>query len=246
PEKAQLSNAQRWLFDNDYLLWRSLDRIATDMPLRFFARLRLLPGGTPRIEAVMSDFLADHDRVVVADLQRYLRDQGGETPLDLAELWAVPTFARLALLEKLLAAVESEAEVSAAVLSLHEVQRQDWTRFVEEASIVEKRLAMDPAGIYTLMDDGTRDRYRSAVERLAARTGVSESQVCDAALAAAAATARPTPHPPTTRPLADPYGAGPSHIGTYLVGHRLPELERLLGFTPGIGLRLRRAAVRWA
>src|SRR5690606_22852976 len=92
PEKAQLSNAQRWLFDNDYLLWRSLDRIATDMPLRFFARLRLLPGGTPRIEAVMRDYLAGHDRVVVADLQRYLRDQRGETPLDLAELWAVPTF----------------------------------------------------------------------------------------------------------------------------------------------------------
>src|SRR5690606_30914896 len=39
---------------------------------------------------------------------------------------------------------------------------------------------------------------------------------------------------------------GDSHVGTYLVGHRLPELEARLGFRPGIGLRLRRAAVRRA
>ena len=53
---------------------------------------------------------------------------------------------------------------------------------VEAASIVEKRLAADPAAVYPFMDDGTRDRYRSAVERLAQRAGVSESEVCEAAL----------------------------------------------------------------
>src|SRR5690606_20726036 len=122
--------------------WRSLARVAADMPLRFFARLRSSPDGTHRIEAVIGDFLASHDdRVTVAELSRYLRDTLDDHPLDLAELWAVPTFLRLALLEKLLAGVDSEAAVAAAVLSLHEVQRQDWTRFVEAASVVEKRLA---------------------------------------------------------------------------------------------------------
>ncbi|HET8986151.1 MAG TPA: glycosyltransferase family 2 protein, partial [Trueperaceae bacterium] len=228
PDQPQLSNAQRWLFDNDYLLWRSLSSVAADMPLRFFARLRSQPDGTPRVEAVVRAYLADHEgRVAVTELRRYLQDQLATAPLDLAELWAVPTFVRLNLVERLLAYVDDESVVASAVLGLHDAQRTDWTRFVEATSVVEERLGADPAGVYAAMDDGTRDRYRGAVERLARRAGVSESTVCDAVIAVASRD-------------------GSGHVGTYLVGHLQHELEDRLGFTPGPGLRLRRAAIRLA
>src|SRR5690606_27220399 len=132
-------------------------------------------------------------------------------------------------------------------LGVHEVERQDWTRFVEATSVVEKSLTGEPAGIYPLIDDATRDSYRKAGERMSLSAGVSESRVCAAALAAAADGAAAAAAAAASAAAAggssgEEDDASLGHVGTYLVGHLRPELEGRLGYRPGPLTRLRRAS----
>src|SRR6185369_12418424 len=62
-----------------------------------------------------------------------------------------------------------------AITSLRFCSSLDWNRYFERVSLVEQVLKRDPAGVYAKMDFGSRDRYRHAVEELAAPTG--EGQV---------------------------------------------------------------------
>ena len=55
--------------------------------------------------------------------------------------------------------------------SLRLISTFDWSEFFESVSLVEQVLQRDPAGVYGRMDFRSRDRYRHAVEELAAPTG---------------------------------------------------------------------------
>ena len=60
------------------------------------------------------------------------------------------------------------------ITSLHFFSSLDWSDLFENASHVEQILKQDPDGTYPLMDSQTRNQYRSRVEELALRHGVSE------------------------------------------------------------------------
>ncbi|MEO8551069.1 MAG: cyclic beta 1-2 glucan synthetase, partial [Kofleriaceae bacterium] len=79
-----------------------------------------------------------------------------------------------------------QISVGNSITSLRTLDAIDWRTFVEGLAVVEQVLRRDPAGIYATMEFATRDRYRHAVERLAARGKHSEREVAEKAIALAA------------------------------------------------------------
>src|SRR5678815_2815383 len=65
---------------------------------------------------------------------------------------------------------QAAAQVSVAnvITSLRLCSTLDWSQYFESVSLVERVLQQDPAGRYGGMDFLSRDRYRQAVEELAA------------------------------------------------------------------------------
>ena len=122
-----------------------------------------------------------------------------------------------------------QLSVGNAITSMRTISAFLWTKFFEATSLVEDRLLRDPAGAYAASNDETRDRCRHAVERIARRSPCTEADVADAALALAIAA--------PARPEADPARA---HVGFYLIGDGLYELERLCRARPALGERMRR------
>ena len=105
----------------------------------------------------------------------------------------------------------------------------DWPTFVEAVSRVERILRRDPAGAYADMDRPTRDRYRKSVEQLSRRSGTSELDVAERAIASAE-QAR------VSGPTAD----RAHHVGYYLISRGRFELERAVGYAPTAGERVAR------
>jgi cyclic beta-1,2-glucan synthetase len=123
--------------------------------------------------------------------------------------------------------LEATECVARALANLAVIAAIPWKEFVVQTSRVEASLSGDPAGIYARMDFETRDRYRRTVEALARGSARSERDVADHAVARARAAAGT--------------GANRDHVGHWLVGEGRGELERGLGYQPG----LRTACGRW-
>ncbi|MHC5543428.1 GH36-type glycosyl hydrolase domain-containing protein, partial [Singulisphaera rosea] len=115
------------------------------------------------------------------------------------------------------------------VISLRLLSAMDWNAAFERINLVEVVLRDDPAGIYTLQDFATRDRYRRAVETIARRAGADESEVALRAVELARANLDE--------------GTARSHVGYYLVDHGLTELKQSF---PPAGIRLKEALSRWS
>jgi cellobiose phosphorylase len=119
-----------------------------------------------------------------------------------------------------------------SITSLRAIALRDWRTFVERQSVMESVLREDPSGHYDQMTFGTRDRYRHAVERIAKRTGLHEDAVAGRAIDLAR-----LPHDN------DP-DARRSHVGYYLVGDGVAELERAVGYRTPVAEALYRAVLR--
>jgi len=61
-----------------------------------------------------------------------------------------------------------------AIVSIQFVTAEDWPRFFEEVSMVEREFIKDPSHVYSKMDFQSRDAYRHQVEKVARRFKVSE------------------------------------------------------------------------
>jgi cyclic beta-1,2-glucan synthetase len=168
------------------------------------------------------------------------------TPLNTGELWALPLMLRQAVLEALargLSAVTGRTWDSASqprvfeeielaesalpptnpdlvvansIMNLRLLATQDWKDFFESASILEKILRDDPAGLYAQMDFETRNRYRSIVEELADGSPLDEASIARQVnqLAQSAGSARE------------------KHVGYYLIAQGRERLEGLINFHP--------------
>src|SRR5450759_1957691 len=121
--------------------------------------------------------------------------------------------------------VQSETQIQAAdqvsisnsIGSLRFLGAMDWREFVETMSVVEQKLREDPEGVYAKMDFATRDRYRHVVEKIAKASRLSESEVARKAIQLA--------HEGAARKDGDDHRA--AHVGFYLIGKGLPQLERM-------------------
>ncbi|MDP4161134.1 MAG: glycosyl transferase family 36, partial [Bacillota bacterium] len=100
-----------------------------------------------------------------------------------------------------------------AILSVHLIKAEDWPRFFEEVSLVERVFKKDPNHIYGEMDFESRDAYRHQVEKIARQFRVSELVVARKVLDRAE--------------KAHEKGESiSSHVGYDLIGAGRTELER--------------------
>ena len=111
-----------------------------------------------------------------------------------------------------------QVSISNSIGSLRFLSALDWRLFVESMSLVERTLTGDPAGVYRKQDFATRDRYRHVVEALAQRSVIPEHEVAAKAVKLAQAGSRPTPG-----------DVRADHVGFYLIGAGLAQLEEALG-----------------
>lgn len=126
-----------------------------------------------------------------------------------------------------------------AVLSLRETSETDWGEFVEECSVVEKILRLDPAGFYEAMDFQTRDRYRRVVERLGRRSNLSETEVAEELLLLIEHQMGES-REMAVDPLRDEKWIQ-QHVGYYLFGEGYKEFTERIGYS----MPLKEKVQRW-
>ncbi|TVP69706.1 MAG: DUF3131 domain-containing protein [Rhodobacteraceae bacterium] len=112
------------------------------------------------------------------------------------------------------------------VTSMRLASELDWADFVEDVSLIDKRLRA--GSDFAAMDFATRDSYRTAIEVLARGSDLDELEVTDAALDLA-------------RQGSDAASSDPGHG---LIGTGRPVLERAVDFKPSPVERLGRWVLR--
>lgn len=263
-DDAALQRPAEWFLDNYYMVRRVARQVVEDLPLGFLRRLPLLASGPdeglPRIDALTRELIArkgiELDRVALGS---FVTAYQKVVPLSIAELWALPTLLRAAVLRSLLAflaelrvvgagshdvaasrgrdhgsasrpALDPAVGVERSIRELRLLAEMDWQVFFEEHSRVEAVLRSDPADVYSRMDFDTCDDYRKAVEDLAWNSGVAEEGVANQAIL----LAREAAH--------DPRGG---HVGFYLVGEGRRGFEAQIGGGPRGFERVRRLVTRF-
>jgi cyclic beta-1,2-glucan synthetase len=173
-------------------------------------------------------------------LSSFLKGFQAEEPLSLRELWTFPVALKLALLEEILVQAPgafsslpaSGAAINAALLCLHEVSLPVWANILEPLVPFEDILRQDPADTYAHMDFESRDMYRIAVAKIAARSPLNEVEVARMALTLARdSSQQPNVNERITKRC--------SHIGYYLIDDGLSELRKRCDFHPRILDRVR-------
>ena len=129
-----------------------------------------------------------------------------------------------------------QVSISNSISSLRFLGAADWRDFVEARSGVERTLREDPAGAYALMDFATRDQYRHVVETTARRSGRAEGDVADCAIDLARHAADAL--------RGDGADTRTTHVGYYLVGKGLADLERATAARFSMAETLRRMCLR--
>jgi hypothetical protein len=110
-----------------------------------------------------------------------------------------------------------QVSISNSIGSLRLLSAFDWRKFVESLSHVERVLHDDPAQEYTLMDFNTRDHYRHVIEKMAKKCNFSEIEVAEKSIELAEKGAGINGKEDRT-----------AHVGYYLIGKGLPQLESLI------------------
>ncbi len=128
-----------------------------------------------------------------------------------------------------------QVSISNTIGSLRLLGATDWREFVEAMSEVEHKLREDPHGLYARMDFATRDRYRHAVESIAKRSELSESEVARKAIQLA--------HDRNIE-AADGDPPREAHVGFYLIGKGRPHLEQAARVRFSLREAMRRAGAR--
>src|SRR6267378_4446218 len=135
----------------------------------------------------------------------------------------------------------TQVTVGNVITSMRLLSTLDWRDFFESVSLIEPLLGEDPAGAYSKMEFGTRDRYRHVIERISKRTRSGELEIARAAVELAedaAAHHKANPESTRTRPEA--------HVGYYLVDAGLAQLESNYRYRLSAGQRVRRYLLRHA
>jgi cyclic beta-1,2-glucan synthetase len=109
-ETISSSYAGEWILDNFYIVRRTIRQIQEDLPPDYYRQLPKLENTSyvtlPRVYAIAAEVLAANDATILMDhVEGFIRTYQQVEPLDIGELWAVPTMLRMALIEILVGAV---------------------------------------------------------------------------------------------------------------------------------------------
>ncbi|MCE9607517.1 MAG: hypothetical protein K8U03_21735 [Planctomycetia bacterium] len=131
-----------------------------------------------------------------------------------------------------------QVSISNVITTIRLLTSLDWTAFFERVNLAETALREDPLGLYTAIDPETRDRYRHTVEDIAERAGVLDVVVARAAAKLAQASDA------ASDPAVGMLDAEPArHVGYYIIGPGLAQLEAEIGFRPSLLRRAGRALI---
>jgi hypothetical protein len=146
--------------------------------------------------------------------------------LTLGEIWATRPALQLALLERIIGTITTGGggDIPVLISSLRTLADARWKDVFAQANVVDPVLALDPADTYDRMDDDSQQGYRRAVSELAERSGRSEREVAEAAVALAYESLESA-------------GSGRAaerraHVGYYLVDAGEPLLRARVGYRP--------------
>ena len=95
-----------WLLDNAYLIREQMTDLRRSLPQRKYGELPLIAtgprAGLPRVDRLASEMVAESGGALEPEtIRKFLVAFQTVTPLDIAELWALPLMLRLQLLESL-------------------------------------------------------------------------------------------------------------------------------------------------
>jgi len=172
---------------------------------------------------VLADMARSKPPMVSAFVAEFARRlQGHSHALALPLSWVEQSLAESGLTIAQLVQAENQQQaanqvsISNSIGSLRFLAVMDWREFVEQLSATDRTLRGDPSGVYARMDFATRDRYRHAVEKIAKRGTLAETEVARTAIELATAAARAGT--PDDRQ---------AHVGYYLIDDGVAELERI-------------------
>ncbi len=135
-------------------------------------------GEEPRIITIAGSVLdATDSQCTATALWIYVDEVQRKEPLQIEELWNLPTAVRFVLLERSLAEMREMLsgqlpEARAASLPerlnlIGELGQRDWSPFIESLIALDSVLRRDPAAAYGAMDFESRDSYRKRIAFLA-------------------------------------------------------------------------------
>ena len=176
---------------------------------------------------VLADMTRASPPLSGAFLAEFTRTLQGHSPaFALAGTWLEHCLAGQGLTIEQLVLAEGQSHaadqvsIGNSIGSLRFLAVHDWRDFVASHSIVEQTLGDDPADVYARMDFATRNRYRTCIETVARRTGRSEEEVAQRAVALAHEASAVGPQTTTNRE---------SHVGYWLVDAGRDRLMHELG-----------------
>ena len=118
------------------------------------------------------------------------------------------------------------------ITSMRLISTYDWVEFFEKVSLVDDKLRAESP--FAAMDLPTRNLYRRAIEKLAARSGQTEQAVAGEALRLAGRVRNAATGP-------EAVDLRKSNPGYYLIDKGRQELEGSIGYRPSWGDRIRRS-----
>jgi cyclic beta-1,2-glucan synthetase len=117
----------------------------------------------------------------------------------------------------------TKAQLGTIVTSIRNLSFINWFKFFEKVSIVEELLNKDTAGVYSKMDNKSKNMYRHVIEHLSYFSKQTEAEVCKQILKL------------TEKNKNDPRK---NHVGYYLIDNGLKEIKKELNFKSNITLRI--------
>ncbi len=165
------------------------------------------------------------DRAFIVQLTQRLRDQDPDVWPAFA--WLETQLKNHGTTTQLVTQFEHHRQAAAQVTvgniisSMRLLSSLDWREFFESISLVDRVLEKDPAGAYAKMDFASRDYYRHALERIGKRSRATELQIAEKVIASAVAAK-----------TASPNDERAAHVGYYLVGDGIRQLERGFQYRP--------------
>ena len=251
-----------WLLDNDYQVTRAIRQVRNDLPSNFYQRLPALRSDAgeciPRLLSIAHEALrAMPKQLSLKNLTLFINAYQTHSSLNIGELWALPSFLRLASLENLVDAFEQAKpelkapcamssyatenrsddlvdRISQAINSLASIHSIEWQDFVDQTSDVERILCADPVAAYALMNVETRNGYRSIVENLSSGSDASEQEVARKAVDLAKQAA------------SEKTNNKQSHVGYWLRDRGRPQLESSIAYRSSVNERIRRLLLNHA
>jgi cyclic beta-1,2-glucan synthetase len=186
------------------------------------------------LRAVSREFSASG---FVAFIQSFQKQE----PLALQELWNLPAFLKLVLLESILdearillrsSDLVPISPVAVGLKSLRSLGHTNWSSLIEPLIVFDAALRQDPAQTYESMDFESRESYRSRVALIARNSDCTEAQVAQAALELAQEGCQNKSNDPRIH-------LRQIHVGYYLIDKGFPQLASRTGFHPPLieGLR---------